>query len=177
MQKFLIQTVLLILVIGVAMYVVFQPGTFNLGSGLSGGLLGTVGSTSSDSATPQNAMQIGNTMIKIEIADNDQTRAKGLSGRQSLASDSGMLFTFDKLDKYTFWMKGMQFALDFIFIKDNQVVDILQNIPPPAVNQSDDSLPLYAPITYVNKVVEVNSGFISANGIKVGDRVQLFNAK
>ncbi len=44
--------------------------------------------------------------LNIEVADTSQSRARWLGGRTSLASDSGMLFIFDKADQHKFWMKG-----------------------------------------------------------------------
>jgi uncharacterized protein len=164
MQKFLIQVVLLFLVIGVSTFLVFQQNNINFLVGLNASPAG-------------DKLKVGNTVLNIETADNDQTRSKGLGGRDKLASDSGMLFTFDKIDKYKFWMKDMKFPLDFIFIKDSQVVDTLQNIAPPAPNQTDDTLPIYEPVTYVNKVLEVNAGFIQNNGIKIGDSVSVFKGQ
>ena len=46
---------------------------------------------------------------------------QGLSERQSLAEDKGMLFLFEKPDHYAFWMKGMEFPLDIIFINGDKI--------------------------------------------------------
>lgn len=113
------------------------------------------------------------TIVRIELAETPDKRAKGLGGRTSLASDSGMLFVFNKPSKYQFWMKEMKIPLDFIWIKGDQVVDILANVPPPQPNQSDQTLPIYAPVTDVDRVLEVNSGFVASNSIKVGDKLKL----
>ncbi len=116
---------------------------------------------------------IGANKLNVEVADTQEKRNKGLSGRESLASDSGMLFTFPKQDKYPFWMKGLKFPLDFIWIKGEYVVDFLQNIQPPATNQSDQSLPIYASKEPIDKVLEVSAGTIERLNIKVGDKVQI----
>ncbi len=116
-------------------------------------------------------VQINNVKLNVEISDNASKRKQGLGGRQSLASDSGMLFIFDKLDVYKFWMKGLSFPLDLIWIRDSLVVDIIKNVTPPMPGQKDETLPLYAPSQPIDKVLEVNAGFVDAHGIKVGDRV------
>lgn len=110
-------------------------------------------------------------ILNIEIADTKEKRAKGLGGRDSLATDSGMMFTFDKPGQYQFWMKGMRIPLDFIWVNDNKVVDLLQNILPPEVNQADNTLPIYAPVVSITQMIEVNAGFINANNIQIGDKV------
>lgn len=118
-------------------------------------------------------VKINDTVINIEIADTQSKRSKGLGGRASLASSSGMLFVFEKPDKYPFWMKGLNFPLDFIWIKSSEVADILENIQPPAPGVPDSSLQIYTSNTEVDKVLEVAGGFVKAHGIKVGDKIEL----
>lgn len=118
-------------------------------------------------------LEINDTVIKVEIADTQAKRSKGLGGKVSLASGSGMLFVFDRLDKYPFWMKGLSFPLDFIWIKGLEVVDILENIQPPASGTLDSSLQIYSSNTEVDKVLEVNTGFVKVHNIKVGDTIKL----
>lgn len=158
MKKFFVQAVFLIIVIGASLYYATY-GTGNLPFKPS-------------QPKYSNTVLIGNTTVNVDVADTQDKRAKGLGGRENLASNSGMLFVFDKADKYGFWMKGMKIALDFIWIKDGVVVDLLKNIQPPTPNQPDTSLPVYMPNQPVNMVLEVNSGFVDSHNIKVGDSVK-----
>ena len=114
-------------------------------------------------------IQINGSTLSVEIADTQSKRAKGLGEKTSLASDSGMLFIFPEASRHSFWMKGISFPLDFIWIRGDKVVGILQNVPPPAVGQDDSSLPIYQPGVDVDKVLEVNTGTIQRLNIKVGD--------
>src|SRR4026208_1251957 len=66
--------------------------------------------------------------LNIEIAQTQIEREKGLSGRDTLPENSGMLFVFDKPDYYAFWMKDMKFPLDFIWIRDQKVVQITEGV-------------------------------------------------
>ncbi len=116
---------------------------------------------------------INGTALKVEVADTPQLRNKGLGGRESLASDSGMLFIFSSADKYPFWMKGLNFPLDFIWIRGNTVVDFLQSIKPPGPGQPDQSLTIYAPKVPIDKVLEAPAGTISRLNIKVGNTVRV----
>lgn len=116
--------------------------------------------------------EITKAQVKIELADTQEKRSKGLGGRKSLASDSGMLFVYEKADKYRFWMKDVGFPLDFVWIMDEVVVDISEDVPPPAADVSDDKLPVYSPVAEVNKVLETNAGFVREHGIKIGDVVK-----
>lgn len=110
--------------------------------------------------------------INVEIAMTKEERARGLGGRESLASNSGMMFEFEERGKPRFWMKGMLIPLDFIWIEGEKIVDLLPNVQPPQKGQSDNSLPNFAPVTEVDKVLEVNAGFIRENNIAVGDRIK-----
>ncbi len=111
-------------------------------------------------------------IFNVEVAGTQETRKVGLGGRESLASDSGMLFIFDSSAKRSFWMKGMKIPIDIIWIKGNEIVDILQNVPPPLRGQKDSELTLYAPLTEVDKVLEINGGYAAKYGIKVGDKIR-----
>ncbi len=44
--------------------------------------------------------EINGSKINLIIAKSDKDRLKGLSGRKSLGQDQGMLFVFEKKDKY-----------------------------------------------------------------------------
>src|SRR3989344_4327657 len=79
--------------------------------------------------------------LNIEVADSKEERATGLSGREKLATDSGMIFIYENAERYSFWMKGVKFPLDFIWIMNDKIVDITEFVQPPALNQTDELLP------------------------------------
>lgn len=163
MKKFTIQILLLLLIIGFGMifFKLSETGTPNI--------------PFVPQSTKKANLQINNALLKVELADTQEKRSKGLGGRENLASDEGMLFLFDKPDKYAFWMKGLKFPLDFIWIKDDTVVDFLANVPMPAIGQPDQSLPVYSSKVEINKVLEVNAGTIQRLNIKAGDRILIVN--
>lgn len=156
MKKFIIQFVFLIIVI-------------------FGALLFYTGKVSNIPFIPQPTSQaqvlINDTRINVEIADTQSKRNKGLGGIESLASDSGMLFIFERQDLYTFWMKGLKFPLDFIWIRGDKIVDLTENVPAPVSGQKDEDLPIYQSKEAVDKLLEVNGGFVSSHNIKTGDTV------
>lgn len=115
---------------------------------------------------------VGSSQFKVDIAQNDQARQVGLSSRDTLPEEEGMLFVLEKNDtKPNFWMKGMKFPIDIIWIKDNVVSEITPNIPVLANNPSDP--PKYAPWNNVDYVLEIGAGIAKKRGIKVGDTVVL----
>ena len=111
--------------------------------------------------------------IRLTLAVTEAEKERGLGYRDSLATDSGMLFVYNHPERYGFWMKGMRFPLDFIWINGNKVADLSRNIPQPA-NDTIQPATL-APSVPADKVLEVNAGVIQSLGIRVGDLVQLVN--
>lgn len=118
-------------------------------------------------------LTIGETKVKVEIADTQSKRSNGLGGRESLASDSGMLFIFEKVDKHGFWMKGLKFPLDFVWIKNKIVTDIYKDALVPTTGQQDQDLPIYVPSEPIDMVLEINAGFVDNHNLKIGDVVDL----
>lgn len=114
---------------------------------------------------------IGQTNLAIVIADTDQTRAQGLSGRERLLDTQGMLFNFrgTNVVRPAFWMKDMKFDLDLIWLKDRRVIGITPNVLAP--KNPTDSLPNYSPPSDIDMVLEVNAGWADQHGIKVGDEI------
>ena len=106
--------------------------------------------------------------IYVEIADSPEEKKQGLSGRESLAGDRGMLFIYPEPGNYSFWMKEMKFNLDFVFINDQKVVDLKENIPFP---KEGEEPAIIKTETEFDKVLEINQGMIEKLGIKVGDEV------
>ncbi len=114
--------------------------------------------------------------LTIEIADTKEVRSKGLGYRESLATDSGMLFIHDNSQKYTYWMKGMEFAIDIMWIKGDTIMDIIPNVPPPIVGQTEDTLERYSSTVDVDTVLETNAGFVAEKNIEKGDKIKIENA-
>lgn len=111
-------------------------------------------------------VQIGNAVFEVEIAETPAKQAIGLSGQPGLPENKGMLFSFRNAGSYGFWMKGMRFPLDILWIAGNKVVGIEKNIPA-------DSAASYYPPEPVDKVLEINAGLADKLGIKTGDSVLL----
>ncbi|MBI3743756.1 MAG: DUF192 domain-containing protein [Chloroflexi bacterium] len=128
----------------------------------------TVGPT----ATPGvSTARVGSATYTIEVARTQEQQATGLGNRDSLSADAGMLFPMSRSIRPLFWMKGMRFALDFVWIgADCRVADLTANVPAqPGV--PDNLLATYAPKIDILFVFEINAGQIAARGIKIGDAV------
>ncbi|MDO8429776.1 MAG: DUF192 domain-containing protein [bacterium] len=114
-------------------------------------------------------LEIGSQSFEVEIADNVLNQARGLSGRDSLPENQGMLFIFPDLGQRSFWMAGMKFPLDIIWIRDNKVIGFSENLPP----ASSVNVQLYNPSEAVDKVLEINAGLVKKLGIREGDKIVL----
>ena len=116
---------------------------------------------------------IGDVAFRAEVASEPAERFKGLSGRGSLPPLTGMLFVFESGRTSSFWMRGMLFPLDFIWIGgDCTVVDTTLNAPAPAAGTADSALATYLPATPAAYTFEVNAGEVEQSGIQVGDEVR-----
>lgn len=117
-------------------------------------------------------VQIGENSFDVEVAKTSPDRAKGLSGRQSLSPGEGMLFVFDRDDRFSFWMKNTLIPLDLVWIdKDKKVADITHNAEPGA-GIPDSQLRIYKPATPVRYVLEVLGGQARVRDIKIGQAVE-----
>jgi uncharacterized membrane protein (UPF0127 family) len=114
--------------------------------------------------TQGKTLKINDVTINVGIADTDEKRVQGLSGREKLSENEGLLFVFEKEGYYGFWMKDMNFPIDIIWLdKDKKVIKIESSISPETYPKvfSPSSLSLY--------VLETNSGFAQKSKIKIGD--------
>lgn len=112
--------------------------------------------------------QIGDREIFVEVASSWWARIKGLSGREGLDVNHGMLFVFPFVSVQYFWMFGMKFPIDIIFIRNGIVVSVFSNVPYPKGFTLPRVIRSRVP---ANHVLEVNAGKAAEWGIKEGVRV------
>ncbi len=112
---------------------------------------------------------IDNHAFMVDVALTEEQKELGLGYRDHLDANRGMLFVYDHPDRYSFWMKGMKFPLDMIWIKDNNIVDISKTVPV----ATSEVLPIYTPKVPVNKVLEVNAGTADSLNMQIGDVVHI----
>ena len=111
-------------------------------------------SSSDINISDMNQVCIADHCFDIEIADNDVSRQQWLMYRETLPSQSGMLFVFDREQKYPFWMKNTLIPLDMLWINSGgYIVDIQTAIP-----CISDPCPTYDPKSDSLYVLEINAG-------------------
>lgn len=106
----------------------------------------------------------GNTSIQVEVASSEASREKGLSGRDSLAPNTGMLFVFGSEGYDCFWMKDMKFDIDMLWFDQNQNLVYMQE------NASKSTYPSsFCPQTAAKYVLELPAGTAKQLGLQLGD--------
>ena len=121
-------------------------------------------------------VKIGDVIFEVELAINPTERSTGLSGRNSLEKNSGMLFVFDKDSATQFWMYGMKFPLDLVWISSScQIVDITYNAEHPENPNSAEGLSLYSSKSPATYTLEINAGEVNLNDINIGRGVEFLN--
>lgn len=107
----------------------------------------------------------GEVSISVDIADTNESRAKGLMFVQSLADDKGMLFDFKETREVSFWMRNTFIPLDMIFIAaDGEILNIHANARP----HDETGISSQFPVRFV---LEIPGGRAAEMGLEVGDKV------
>ncbi len=114
-------------------------------------------------------IDINGTQISVMVADTEAAHKQGLSGRESIKDNQGMLFLFDQPYKYMFWMKDMKFPLDIVFIRDGRIVDMATDLPAPKEGESPAT---FTPKEMADRVLEVNAGTAKRFGWDLGTEVK-----
>ena len=85
-----------------------------------------------------------------------------------------MLFMSDTGKAGSFWMKGMRFPLDFVWISEEcLVVDVTPDVPSPGPDTPDSELISYFSQERAVFTLEINAGEAADNGITVGAQARL----
>lgn len=111
-------------------------------------------------------------VIKVSIADTEQKRELGLSFFTDLPPDQGMMFLFNTPGRNRFWMKGMNFPIDIIWLKKEsetsyRVIYRKQNLSPATYPES------FSPADDTDAVLETAALVSSSAGIVEGSLIEL----
>ncbi len=116
-------------------------------------------------SSDQVMLRANNCLFKVEIADNFFSHYQGLSNRESLCPDCGMLFLFSEKKDRHFVMRNMNFPIDIIFISNNEIVNIHKNAQPEGQNYQE----IYSSEKKSDAVFEINAFKSEKCGLKPGD--------
>lgn len=107
--------------------------------------------------------------LTVEIANTRKLRAVGLSGRDHLPSDRGMLFAWPGQDDAPrfFWMAGTTIPLSIAFIDAGGTITQIEDMDPATPEQRYISL---YPTRYA---LETTQGWFARRGIQPGATITL----
>ena len=109
-------------------------------------------------------LKVGAHRLKVEVAQTDGEREKGLMFRKHMGKDDGMLFIFDEPAYHAMWMKNTLIPLSVAFLDaQGTILNILDMEP-----QTLDSHAAAGPAIYA---IETNKGWFEEKKVKAGDKV------
>ena len=114
-------------------------------------------------------LYVGKDSVYVYVADTEARRELGLSGRESMPTDEGMLFVFPIEGKFSFWMKDMKFPIDILWLaNDGSIIYIQKSVSPDTYPQE------FAPETGLARyVLELPSGYSQEHNLDIGDKVSI----
>ncbi len=116
---------------------------------------------------PTTVISIKDHPLTVELATTPTSRGCGLSHREDLPPNHGMLFIFPDSRPRSFWMKDTFIPLSIAYLdKSGQIMSILDMTP----RQTD---PKYQSVQPASYALEVNQGWFRAHGIATGDMVEM----
>ena len=108
--------------------------------------------------------------LQIEIPTEIRDFNLGLMFRESLDTNSGMLFIFDEVAQQSFHMRETKIPLDIAFIREDGIIESIKQLEPndeTAVESDGDIL----------CALEVNRGWFAENNVEVGDEIDIEEGK
>lgn len=121
---------------------------------------------------PSSYLSINDNVFLLTVADRQETREQGLSGKTSLGENEGMLFVFETPDLHVFWMKDMKFAIDIIWLDEKYKIVHIEKAVSPETFPS-----VFGPTEKSKYVLETNAYFVDKNSLKVGDILNIYLKK
>ena len=102
--------------------------------------------------------------LRLEVPKTQSDFTKGLMFRESLETDSGMLFVFDRIAQQSFHMTETTIPLDIAFVRKDGIVESIKQLEP------RDPNPVYSDGP-IELAIEVNRGWFAENNVEVGDEL------
>ena len=112
---------------------------------------------------------LGRERVALEVARSADEWAIGLMGREQLQKDRGMLFWFAGRRSMRFWMRNTLIPLDMIFLRDDQIVEVVHSAAPCRTA----TCPLYGPVEPISAVLELAGGTAERLNLRSGDKVHI----
>ena len=115
---------------------------------------------------------LGGKKVVVELADTEQKRTIGLSGREKLEEGQGMLFIFEVPQKVSFHMRGVRLAISIGFFNENRVLEQIEHMVPEKKHAKKIPLRQYNSRSKVKYALEVPDRWFSRNKIFLGTKLE-----
>jgi len=112
--------------------------------------------------------------VRCIIAATPEAQRAGLTVRDSLAENEGMIFVYTTEREYgaSFWMPNkMQFRIDILFLDAEKRINMIHRNVPICESNNELDCPSYTTSQPTQYVIEVVAGFCDKRGLKIGDSV------
>ncbi len=111
-------------------------------------------------------VELAGERYRVEVAADDESRARGLMFRDSMPAGQGMLFLHEREAHQAYWMKNTRIALDILYFDaERRLVTQQRDVPPCTLGDACPSYPSDAPALYV---LELNAGQAARLGVENG---------
>tara|TARA_A100001011_G_scaffold78153_1_gene80606 strand:- start:12037 stop:14073 length:2037 start_codon:yes stop_codon:yes gene_type:complete len=104
--------------------------------------------------------------LNLEIPKSVLDFKQGLMFRESLDTDSGMLFVFDNIAKQSFHMTETLIPLDIAYIREDGIIESIKQLEP------NNPIPVHSEGN-IELAIEVNRGWFVENNVEVGDELSV----
>jgi len=119
-------------------------------------------------------LEVGDKLINVEISDSPQEWQLGLSYRDTLQENHGMLFVFPEEKRRNFWMRGCHFDIDLAYIESDGTISEIIKMKKEPLDTPLDSLTEYpSQSTTIKFVLEMIGGWFEENNVSVGTKIDL----
>ena len=122
--------------------------------------------TKAQPTLPTVTLVVNDVELSTEIAQHVRQRYMGLSFREKLPANAGMLFVYPREQMLTFTMRNTLLPLTIAYLSKDLVINEFHEMPV----GPDQFFPSKIPAQYA---LEVNQGWFEKNGIAVGDQVTI----
>ena len=127
-------------------------------------ILLTLLSSSASAEKPLIHLKVSGHTLSAEIAYKKESRIRGLTYRNFMKKNSGMLFVFPEASIHSMWMVNTYIPLSVAFLdKNGMILNIIDMSPHTRTRNSAASKAKYA--------LEMNLGWFSSRSIKAGEKI------
>lgn len=124
-------------------------------------------------------VRLGGRVFRMELADDNDERARGLGWRKEIAPDGGMLFVFTAAADRNFVMRDCLVDIDIAYLDDSRRIVSMYTMkvePPRAENEAEGNyearLKQYPSRFPARYVLEFAAGTLARLGVRPGDEAE-----